>query len=215
MPIPIVLALGAAQGLFQGISAISQKRKANKLKASTFEPPALTEEANIARTQANASRYAGQDIDEENLRQSGADSVSNAERAATSSGQLLNVGSKISKQTDRGFRNIARQGEAFRQNALDKYRGVLRSKAQNQLNNQNQFQAAKSALIGSSNQNAYNALSSVLGGAAISDFNKTGKSNQFVQSNPFADTFSGSGFNPNMFSSYKWNPNAFSANYSN
>lgn len=212
MAIPLIL--GGANALFQGISAINQKRKANKLKASTFEPPALTEEANLARTQANASKYAGQSIDEENLRQGAADSVANAERAATSSGQLLNVGSKIANQQQRGMKSIAQRGEMFRQNAMDKYRNVLRAKAQNQMGNQQQFQAAKSALIGSSNQNAYNALSSVLGGLAISDFNKTGKDNQFVQNNPFANSFSGSGFNPNMFSSFKWNPKAFSANYS-
>lgn len=178
MAIPIPLLLGGIQGAFQGLAGISQRQKANKLRQSNYIPPALQEELNIGRTQANASLYPGQDIDQNNLRQGTADSFANLQRSATSSGQLLNAGSKLGGQLMRGQQNIARTGQMFRQGAMDRYRQSLRSKANVQQANQNQFQAAKSALIGSSGQNAYNALTSVLGGAAVADYQKTGKGNQ-------------------------------------
>lgn len=212
---PIVpLAIGAGQALFQAFQSGRQRRAANQ--AEGFIPPGLKEEENIARTQAGATRYAGQDQDEAQVRQGVSDTFSNVSRATTSSGEVLNAASKLSGAQDRAIQGIQRTGQVFRQNAMDRLRGTLARKAGAQM----QARMYAENLRGAAARNEYNAVSSLAGGVIqggmTKDWNTTfGKNtNPSMIFNPMA---TGMGMptvlDPNRFSTHGWNPMAFSVGF--
>lgn len=209
---PIVpLVVGGAQALFQAFQGGQQRKAARR--AEGYVPPALKEEENIARTQASATRYAGQDQDETQVRQGVADTFSNVSRATTSSGEVLNAASKLSGSQDRALQGIQRTGQVFRQNAMDRLRGTLARKAGAQM----QARMYAENLRGAAARNEYNAVSSLAGGVIqgemTKDWNTTfGKNtNPSMIFNPMATGMglpSGMSRDPMLMSTYGWNPMA-------
>lgn len=204
---PIVpLAIGGAQALGQLLGARKQKKEARK--ALDYMPPALTEATNTARAQSQSQRYAGQDIDEANVRQTTADTFGNVAKSTTSTGALLNAASQLNTAQARGMQQIGQKAMNFRENAMDKYRQMLLQKADVQIGNKRYSEALK----GSAMQNRMNALNSVLSGVAASDFG--GKAPKMFGTGVDTSKFTGYRFDPNRFSSFKFDPNSFSSNYS-
>lgn len=209
----IPLAIAAAQG----ISQLSRARKQKKAAADALKHrnPALDAATNSANNEANATRYAGQDIAEQNIRQGVADAYSNVTRATRSSADAVNAAARLQSAQQRAYQGVAQNNAAFRQNAADKYRGMLLRQAGLRDENRQYSETLKGAAA----QNQYNALNSVLGGVAMTNWggmSGAGTSNGWNYTpKPNVDIgngqMSGWGMNPNQFSSYKWNPSAFSA----
>lgn len=168
MPIPLAaLAIGAGvQGVAKIAQGISQKRKAKKLKESTFIPPALLEAERLARNQENTTRYAGQDVDENNIRQATATGISNVNKAATSSADALNMGSAIVGREQNQMRQLGKTLQMYKEQGRQSRRQALREKAYAQARNKQTFEEAKSALTGASIQNIYGGISDIGGGIA-------------------------------------------------
>jgi len=169
MPV-IGLAAGAAlQGGAKIAQGISQKKRAKRLKESTYIPPALLEAEAQARKQANATRYAGQEVDEANIAQASATAVSNVNKAATNSADALNMGAAIVGSEQKQKQQLGKTLQMFKQRGQDNVRQTLYQKAQVQARNRASYEAAKSALTGASIQNIYGGVSD-FGGAAASYF---------------------------------------------
>lgn len=208
----IPLAIAAASAYAQHRQAEKQKDAAAK--ALNRRNPALDSATNQSQALANSSRYAGQDVDEANVRQATADTFNNISKASRSSGDILNAGARLQNQQAKGYQAIAQGAAGFRQSAAEKYRQMLLQQA-GQLNDNYQY---SEALKGASQQNNYNAVQTLAGGAAMAFGNQRRGGAFFPGMNnaPATQQFgNGSqstwGWNPDQFSSYQWNPQAFSA----
>jgi hypothetical protein len=166
MPLPLAaLAIGAGvQGVAKIAQGISQKNKAKNLKESTFIPPAVLEAERLAKQQENATRYAGQDVDETNIRQGTATGISNVNKAATSSADALNMGSAIVGREQNQMRQLGKTLQMFKEQGRQSRRQALTQKAFAQARNKQQFEAAKSGLKGAATQNIYGGVSDLAGG---------------------------------------------------
>lgn len=168
----IPLAIGAAQSAMQYNESKKQKQESEK--ALKFRNSYVDTSAELAKTESNTSRYTGQDVDESNVRQGVADTFSNITRSTRSSGDILNAASRLSGQQQREYQNIAKGSQVFRKGAMDRYRQSLMQQAGVQEQNRQYSENLK----GASSQNKYNAVNSVLGGVAATDweslFNKGG-----------------------------------------
>lgn len=217
----IPLAIAAASAYAQHRQAVKQKEAASK--AASYRNPALDAATNQSQALANSSRYAGQDVDEANVRQATADTFNNISKASRSSSDIVNAGARLQNQQARGYQSIAQGAASFRQSAAEKYRQMLLQQA-GQLNNNYQY---SEALKGASQQNNYNAVQTLAGGVAATPWDQVFKNpngagagaGAFFPAGNAPDAqqqFGGGGqstwgWNPDQFSSYKWNPQAFSA----
>lgn len=217
MPIPLII--GAAMSAYQIAQAAKQRKEAKK--AEKYMPAAASEATNIARAQANVTRAPGQDIEESNIRQATSDAFTNVKRGTRSSGDLLNTAARLQLGQNRATQALGQRTQAFRQSAMDRYRGALGDQANIQMGNRRYAEA----LRGAAAQNSFGAVQSVLGGLALSRYGGGGFGGgmgggipQFTQqtqtpSNPMSRGAFGYRFDPNRFSSFRYNPGAFSANY--
>lgn len=209
---PVVpLLMAAGQAGYQMYQGYKQNQEADK--QQNYLPPGMVEAENLARTQANATRYAGQDQDETNIRRTTADTFQNIKTATTSSGELVNAASKLHGAQGRAMDGVAKTGQIFKQNSLDRYRQTQAQKAGLQM----QSRMYAENLRGAASKNQYNAVNSLAGGIAMAgnahDWNKTfGKNTNpsMMGWSPVASSMPG-GMNPNMMSTQGWNPMAFSA----
>lgn len=207
---PIVpLLIAAGQAGYQLYQSSQQKKAARK--AMNNMPSALTESANIAKTQASVNRYPGQEQDEAAIRQGTADTFNNMSRSTTSSSDLLNSSSLLQAQQQKSIQQIAKQGSIFKQNALDKYRGALSQISDVQDGNRRYAEN----LRGAASRNEYNAVNSLGAGVATAfgqnDWNKTFGGNSGAM-NPNIGTGSYNGFQPNSF---RWNNQAYGGRFFN
>lgn len=168
----VAVGVGAGSAATQLLAARQQKKEAKK--ALNFMPAGLSEATALSKAQANASRYAGQDIDEANLRQGTADTFSNLSKSTNNSGTLLNAASQLSGQQNKGLQQIARTGQAFKQSAMDRYRQMLLNVADVQQSNRSYSESLKGAAM----RNKMGAANSLLGGIAIAG------NRNFLEKNP-------------------------------
>lgn len=206
----IPLLVGAGQAGYQFFQAARQRREADK--AKNYIPPGMLEAENLARVEAGATRYPGQDRDEANIRQNTADTFQNISRATTSSGDLLNAASKLNGAQARGIEGVAKNAEIFKHNALDRYRSTLAQKAGYQM----QARMYSEQLKGAAARNEYNGVASLGGGVVqaglAGDWNKMfggGANPMSMGYNPMSGGLP-STMNRNMFSTQGFNPMAFS-----
>lgn len=205
MPLPalIPLAVAAVGAASKLIGAAKQRREAKK--AAKYVPAGLTEALNETRLQSMASRYPGQDMDEANVRQGTSNAFANAQRATRSSSDLLNVAAQLQGTQNTAMQGIARQGQVFRQNSMDKYRNLLLQKADVQMGGKRYSEALK----GAANQNTMNAVNDVASGIAMGFGGaQSGGMMSNGQNNPLSGMSNGSfgRFDPMRFSSHKYNP---------
>lgn len=209
----IPLAVGGVQSIYQLFQANKQRKEADK--AANYIPPSLLEEESLARTQAGATRYAGQDQDEANVRQGVADTFANVSRASTSSGDILNAASKLDNSQSKALQGIQRTGQVFKQNAMDRLRGTLARKAGAQM----QARMYAENLRGAAAKNEYNAVNSALGGVVqagmTNDWNNTFGANtnpsMMMMSSPMMGDGMSGAIGGNPLSMYGWNPMMYSA----
>jgi hypothetical protein len=133
--------------------AKKQKKELDNLKESDFIPPSLLQAESLASKNTNASRYAGQDIDEANIRQSSANAVSNVSRATTSSTNLVNAAMGIQGNENRAMQGVSKTMQNFKDRNQANWTRLLLLKANAQAGNRRQYEASKSALQGAIMQN--------------------------------------------------------------
>jgi hypothetical protein len=166
MPVTALVIGGAVQGGAKIAQGIKQKKMAKRLKESTYIPPALLEAESKARKEANATRYAGQEVDEANIAQASATAVSNVNKAATNSADALNMGAAIVGSEQKQKMQLGKILQQSKIRGKEIQRETLYKKAQAQARNRAAYEAAKSALTGASIQNTYSGVSDIGGAAA-------------------------------------------------
>lgn len=173
--IAVPMLIGGATAAFQALQAARQSRQARKLRPSSFIPPALREAEDSARREAMSTRFPGQAEEEAGLRQTVADTFHNVARSSTSPATTLNAASRLSAFEQRARREMGAEARRFRAGATDRLRQIQLRRAGIQAENRRQFEAARSALRGASQQNLFNALSSLGAGAVISHLERDGR----------------------------------------
>lgn len=163
----IPLAIAAASATQKFIAARKQRKEAKK--AEGYVPPALKAAENIDRIKSNATRYAGQDIDEANIRQASSDAIGNTQRASSSSGDVLNASARIQGQQNKAMQNVSRGAMMFRENAMDKYRNTQGQVAQAQADSRGYAEGLRGAAM----QNVYGGVNDILSGVVAANQFKT------------------------------------------
>lgn len=153
-----LLAAGLISAGGKVLGGLMQRRQAKKLKQSNYIPPALTEAKAEADIIANSSTAPGQQAEEEAARQSTAQSITNASKVAGSANELINFAGAARGNENKNMRDIARRALIWKDSQRAN-RNMIRGRiASQQAANRDQYQGAKSALIGASNQNIFGGI---------------------------------------------------------
>jgi hypothetical protein len=115
--IPLIVA-GVSAGA-KAIKASQQRREARKLKESTYMPPELAMNRDLAQLQAYSRRAPGQAKAEENIRRAQANTLSAIERSAGGSADKVAagaIGSQLAAQEGIDQANV--RGQQFSENAF-------------------------------------------------------------------------------------------------
>jgi len=161
IPLAVGAFLSALPSAFQFGKAKEQKKLAKDLKEDSFIPPALQAKLDAAKIRANATLFPGQPQAEEQIREASAGSINQVRRTSSSTSDVLNTVAAIDAQEKNSRVELARTNAEF-QNQADRELGFTQSEVAGvEQGNRDQFNASKSALIGASDQNVFNALSGV------------------------------------------------------
>lgn len=139
-------------GIFTAIGNIGYaktlKKRYNELTESSYIPPSLNQAINNAGNQANATRYAGQDVDEQNIRNASNTAITNVQRGATSSANVLNAASQIQGNQNKAMAQVGGTLQRNKNQWFNNFNNLLLGRADRQQRNRDQYLAAKSALLG-------------------------------------------------------------------
>jgi hypothetical protein len=165
------LALSLLPAAYQIGQGIYQKSQAKKLKESTFVPPELTMNRDLAQQQAFSRRAPGQGFAEEQIRRNTANTISAGQRSfGGDANKAAAVASAANAQANDATSRLAAQGQQFSENALGRLSGANMAIAGQKRQNRNEFNAAKSQLIAASNQNIFNGISNAASAGLTSYF---------------------------------------------
>lgn len=154
--LPASLAL--LPSIFQFGQSIAQRNKANNLQQSNYIPPSVQNAVANARLNAGATEAPGQDQALSRIRTSTANSILNAKKTASNAAQLSSSVGESEGREKQDLQGLTANNQAFQfrnRQDLMKWLGI---RGEYEQSNYDKFNAAKSALIGASNQNAFNAL---------------------------------------------------------
>lgn len=188
-------ALSFLPTIYQGITALNQNKLGKELKKSNYIPSGVRESVNIARSNANATTLPGQDRMEENLEKQTSNTVSAAQRTGGDSTSVVDTVQKAdlaSKNVTGDFGKMLAEFKFENSKALG---SALERKGAYEQNNQEKYEAGKSALRGSSMQNFFNFLNNAASGV------------QMLGKGESSDPGSGSGQSSIPPNSYQISPN--------
>lgn len=117
MPLPILAIVAAVGAAAKIVGGIVQNSKANKIKPqyTPYQPSQGVKDQYGLTQQLYNSRMPGAVQEEQNIMKTQANTVANAERAATDSGQLLSIGSLAQGASNNAFNQLGQD------EAQDKY----------------------------------------------------------------------------------------------
>lgn len=163
--IPALVALGTAG--YQAYKAHQQKQKAKKLKESNYVPGAVEEAIASERLRSHAAspEYTR---GLEKLRQSTANTIDASKRVGGSSGQLQQSIADADAREKENIKDLHVAEAATKGEARSRLGGLLMTKGGYQQQSRDAYNATKSALIASSEQNMYNAVTGVAEGVVHS-----------------------------------------------
>lgn len=156
--IPALIGLGVAG--FQAYQGYKQKKQAKKLKASNYVPPSV-EEALVSARMHSTADSPGHRRGLERLKQSSASSISASKRIGGSSAQLQQGVADTDAREKEHSKDLQVANSAFKNQARNNVQDLLLTKGGYEQQSQDSFNAAKSALIGASQQNTYNAVTTL------------------------------------------------------
>lgn len=148
------------------IVGANQRAAAKRLKPNSFIPPSATENNVLARYMFNATAYPGQEQDIARGERTTANAVGQLQKNAKSSTDILNSASLIQARGTNLNNDIAQRYQQYKQGAVARLMGTNQQVAGYQNQNQQQYLAAKSALLGAGLQNIYGGVSDIGGGIA-------------------------------------------------
>lgn len=163
---PVTIGAMMVPTVLQGAKAIQQNVLAKNLKKSNYIPPGMTEAEAMARAASNATQAPGQSVAEDKVDQQTANTTAAVRTAAKDSSTVLDKVQQADAISKSKKNDINAKAQEFKYRNQKSLEGTLKQKAQYQQNNENQYNAAKSALRGASDVNAFNAAQN-LGTAAI------------------------------------------------
>jgi len=155
--------IGAGAKLIMGAN---QRAQAKKLKPNDYLPPGALENNILARYMLNATTYPGQEQDQARNDQTTANAVGQLQKNAKSGTDILNSAALIQARGTKSNNDIAQRYQQFKQGALSRLMGSNQQLAGYQNQNQQQYLAAKSALLGAGLQNIYGGINDIGGGIA-------------------------------------------------
>lgn len=162
---PLLFAAGSAA--FGAYRASQQREKAKKLRPSSFVPGSLSEALSSARVDSNATSP-GYLRGSEKIQQSTASNVDLAKRIGGNSSQIQqSVANADARQKD-AIKDLEVYDASYRDGKKQDLRGLLLQKASFEKVNNDNYNAAVSALKGAATQNENNAISTLMEGAASS-----------------------------------------------
>jgi len=154
------LALSLLPAAFQVGQGFYQKSQAKKLKESTFVPPELLMNRDLANQQAYSRRAPGQAFAEEQIRRNTANTISAGQRSfGGDANKAAAVASAANAQANDATARLAGQGAQFSEQAFGRMANANQAIAGQKRQNRNEFNAAKSELLAASNQNLFNGIS--------------------------------------------------------
>lgn len=156
-------ALALASGAGKFIGGLFQSHKAKKLKPSTWVPPELRASQAEANRLSTASMAPGQQAEEESIRQSGSQYLTNIAKTGTSANEMQNFAGKAMGAENAMKRDIARRALLWKDQHRANLNAIRGRIAAQQIENRRQYQAAKSALRGAANQNIFGGLTDIAG----------------------------------------------------
>lgn len=162
--------------VFKGISAISQKRQANRI--NPINPGYQMNNQVIDNARILGDRYTnyqmpGYSTAQNQIETNASNAYSQGVQGASSSGDILDLVSKINYGTNQASNQLAEQSAMGKEGALKDYLGA-NAQAGNEYQKLNEYQRQqydakmreKAALTQSSNENAYGALTDVASAGA-------------------------------------------------
>lgn len=159
MPFPIALAASLLPAIYQGAKGLVQKDQASNLKESTFIPPELLMNKELARQQAYSRRSPGQARSESLTQRAQANQISAAER--NFGGDTNKVAALTSAATAQANDANARtqvQGDQFSENAFGREAQANSAIAGQKRQNLDEYNRAKESLLYASDQNIFNGI---------------------------------------------------------
>lgn len=156
-------AVGAGAKLILGAN---QRAQAKKLKANDFIPQSARENNILSRYMFNATTYPGQAQDQARTDRTTANAVGQLQKNARSGTDILNSAALIQARGTNANNDIAQRYQQFKQASLGRLMGANQQLAGYQNQNQQQYLAAKSALLGAGLQNIYGGINDIGGGIA-------------------------------------------------
>ncbi len=161
MPLPILAAalLPAAAQLVQGVR---QRRLAKRLKESTFVPPELMMNRDLAQQQAYSRRAPGQAFAEEQARRNTANQISAAQRSfGGDANKVAAITSAATAEGNDANARIAANGAAFSERAMARVADANSAIGAQKRYNRDQYNQTKAQLLAGSDQNLFNAISNI------------------------------------------------------
>lgn len=153
------LALSLLPAAYQIGQGIYQKSQAKKLKESTYVPPELLLNRDLAAQQAYSRRAPGQAQAESQIRRNTANTISAGQRSfGGDANKAAAVASAANAQANDATARLAGQGAQFSENAFGRMANANSAIAGQKRQNRNEFNAAKAELISASNQNIFNGI---------------------------------------------------------
>lgn len=158
----IPLAASLLPAAYQIGQGFYQKNQAKKLKESTFVPPELLMNRDLAAQQGYSRRAPGQAFAEEGVRRNTATVISAANRNFGGDvNKSAAVAAAAGAQANDDLRRIAADGARFSERAFDRVADANVRIAGEKRRNRDEFNTAKAALIEAGNQNMFSGLSNV------------------------------------------------------
>ncbi len=162
MPFPIALGLAAAQGIYQGIKGIRQKRQAKKLKESTFIPPELLMNRNLAMQQAYSRRAPGQGNAEQLNSRVLANQIAAGQRSAGGdANKMAAITAAAAGQANDANARTQAAGQQFSENAFGRLSNANIAVAGQKRQNRSEYLQTKNALQASGDQNIFSGIGNI------------------------------------------------------
>lgn len=175
------LLLAGIPALGQTIGGILQKNQANNLKKSTYVPPELMMNRDLAAQQAYSRRAPGTAQAEEQNRRLQANQIAGAQRSfGGDANKMAAVASASTAQATDANARIAAQGQQFSENAFGRLSNANTALAQNDRQNQDEYVQTKNALDNAGNTNIFSGVSNMASAGLLASAAKGNKTSQFL-----------------------------------
>lgn len=139
---------------------ISQRRKAKRLKESTFVPAELLMNKELAQQQAYSRRAPGAAQAEEQIRRNQSNQTANAlKMSGGDANKAAAISSAANAQANDANARVQTAGQQFAENAFGRVAGANTQIAGQKRQNRDEFTQTKAALLDAGNKNIFNGIS--------------------------------------------------------